>query len=487
MEFLKHFSEIAPHLKNPLILSGFAILLFFALSMAIIRSGLIPPLKSKSGNRILNKLLFYGLIVAVMVIVFGFSYAFYLEKNRHKETMAAVDSVVRDYNANQKESDKDHGKLQALENEKIKIDRDIKNLTEAVEAISAEIGKSGLESNKIYQEFKRIRHHPKVAANIAKIMMNRKEVEAGLATNEMDARLAQKEASTWALYFGVLASVYDGTKAEEAYRKAIEMSPGNTEAWLHLGELQFSENKIVEAVEVFEKVVEVAGNNGRVDLKAIALNYLGSINFMRDEITAARKYFEKALTCFEAIGFRKEKASVLHNLGLTYTEIGDYDKAVPSFMEAMGINSQLENIEALANNHRALGALYGTKGDWVLAKLEFEKSRELNRKTGNKLGEAYDLTNLGVISRRQCNALNALALHKKSFRIFENLDDKFGLGCVNENLGTAYRDLGEIQKAREHYLTAINLFLELGEIKKLNETQNWLLKLDDPTARECVK
>lgn len=50
MNELTPFEKIAPFLKNPLVLSGFVVLVVVLLFNTIIKAGIIPPLSQRSGR-----------------------------------------------------------------------------------------------------------------------------------------------------------------------------------------------------------------------------------------------------------------------------------------------------------------------------------------------------------------------------------------------------------------------------------------------------
>ena len=72
---MRTFAEIAPHLGNPLVLTGFALLLFFGIHRGLIRSGILPPADKSATPGILQQLLRYGFVIALVLVVAGFALA----------------------------------------------------------------------------------------------------------------------------------------------------------------------------------------------------------------------------------------------------------------------------------------------------------------------------------------------------------------------------------------------------------------------------
>ena len=70
---MPEFPAIAPYLSNPLVLVGFVLLLFFGIHRTLIKSKIIPPVGPQTGGKIVQLLLRYGFILALVIVVLGFS------------------------------------------------------------------------------------------------------------------------------------------------------------------------------------------------------------------------------------------------------------------------------------------------------------------------------------------------------------------------------------------------------------------------------
>ncbi|MGH8562995.1 MAG: hypothetical protein ACREXW_02455 [Gammaproteobacteria bacterium] len=84
---LAAFGEMASQLANPLVLIGLALLLFFGVHRALLRSGILPPVDRRTSGVIVQSLLRYGFWIAVLLIVLGIGYAGY---KTHRETQLAI-------------------------------------------------------------------------------------------------------------------------------------------------------------------------------------------------------------------------------------------------------------------------------------------------------------------------------------------------------------------------------------------------------------
>jgi hypothetical protein len=66
------FGNIAPYLKDPLILIGFFLFLGFLFLRTLIKKGIIPPLNQDQGLKVLRWILLYGFVIGLVLIGLGF-------------------------------------------------------------------------------------------------------------------------------------------------------------------------------------------------------------------------------------------------------------------------------------------------------------------------------------------------------------------------------------------------------------------------------
>jgi hypothetical protein len=83
MEDLAWFKDVAPYLTQPLVLVGFVLLIVFGVYGALLKASIIPPLTPRAGGTMVQSLVRYGFVIALLVIVLGFAFAFYQTQQNH--------------------------------------------------------------------------------------------------------------------------------------------------------------------------------------------------------------------------------------------------------------------------------------------------------------------------------------------------------------------------------------------------------------------
>ena len=74
---MKGFAAVAPYLQNPLTLIGFVLFLVFGLFDRIIAAGILPPLTTEGGLQVVQLLLSYGFVLALVPTILGMGLQYY--------------------------------------------------------------------------------------------------------------------------------------------------------------------------------------------------------------------------------------------------------------------------------------------------------------------------------------------------------------------------------------------------------------------------
>lgn len=77
------FKEIAPYLKDPLVLIGFVPFLLFNIYRALLKAGILSPLTPHTGGKVVQSLLRHGFVITLAVVILASGFAFYKEHLRH--------------------------------------------------------------------------------------------------------------------------------------------------------------------------------------------------------------------------------------------------------------------------------------------------------------------------------------------------------------------------------------------------------------------
>jgi len=164
------------------------------------------------------------------------------------------------------------------------------------------------------------------------------------------------------------------TKAEEAYRKAVELDPSELSHQRGLGQTLLAEEKFSEALKVYQKLSDVMPDDSDVYLR-IAQIYreLHQLDKAEENLVKARQYAPGSL-------------EVMYNEAMLYQAQGRYEDAIRVLSDAVtGIKGQSP---ALPSRRRSLSILYQQLG-------------QLYRDTQNYQASIYTFEELGHLGEEE--------------------------------------------------------------------------------------
>lgn len=225
------------------------------------------------------------------------------------------------------------------------------------------------------------------------------------------------------------AGLYGEATAE--YLRAIELAPGDSDAYRRLGAAYEENREPDKAVAEFRKAIEIDPQESR--------NYsnLGRFYFQRAEYQEAVKQFQRAVE----LGF--DEPMTHYDLGATYLELG---RLMPAEMELRSSLRLQENRIAL----HALGVVLIYEGRDREAIPDLEGALRLGPKTymlWMNLGTAYRLAGLASQSRRAYRR----GLDLAEAEIAQNPSD----GLVRAYMAYLCSQLGDRRRAKSEILQAL--------------------------------
>ncbi|MEA5487169.1 CHAT domain-containing protein, partial [Pseudanabaena sp. CCNP1317] len=170
---------------------------------------------------------------------------------------------------------------------------------------------------------------------------------------------------------------------------------------------------------------------------------------------------EQALRIYREIKYRQGEGKALGVLGLVYSDLGKYDKAIEYQLQRLDVARELKDRRGEATALQNLGSNYNSLDkyekaiEYYLKRLDITrelKNRQLEEQTLGSLGRAY--YSLGKYDK-------AIESHLQSLEIAREIKDRISEGQSLGNLGNAYYALGKYDKAIEFHLQQLSLSREI--------------------------
>ena len=185
---------------------------------------------------------------------------------------------------------------------------------------------------------------------------------------------------------------------------------------------------------------------------------------LRNQWTAVS--WRKAIPKYQALipqlrraRLRNEEARVLRSLGITYLALGDNDLALQKLTLSLDLRKQLKSIDSeLVDTLNDVTNAYLLVGNNAQARTHSMESLRLSRSLGYAKGEALALELTGQIEYASGNLSGSLDSYSAALSILKMADDNASLAQTFLDLGYAYSDLNESDKAVSAYQEALTLW-----------------------------
>lgn len=265
----------------------------------------------------------------------------------------------------------------------------------------------------------------------------RGEARSAVAAGEMRAALGQPRQ---ALAQGRLALARFAEVAD---------APGQATAWTDIGLALTALGDAAGALDAEHRALDLDRRLGRRREAAKVLDYLGLALHTAGDLRAAKGYYEQALAAFERDGEQGLwKGKVLHNLAAIHLGLGEPEAALRSHGEILALQRRLGDRRGEAQTLNSLGVLYDNLGEFDQALQVYAPALASFRQSGDRVREGALLHNLGSASYGLGDYGRALAYLEQALAIRREAGDRRGEAATEAGLGHAWFRLGETARAR---------------------------------------
>lgn len=196
-------------------------------------------------------------------------------------------------------------------------------------------------------------------------------------------------------------------------------------------------------------------------LDTIEVNNLNKLGF-DSRLTDAEQtilYGERALKIAKKINYLNGIAEAYRVKGIGLSYLDKSEIAIENYLNAMKYFKRGQNSQGEAKVYNNIGNLY-MDGDFDRALEYYNKSLTIAKKLNIESLLASIYGSLGNIYQRKKNYYIALANYQKSVNIFKKINNPVGITQGLQNIGVAFFNLNQINKAEEYLVQAINEAIE---------------------------
>jgi CHAT domain-containing protein/Tfp pilus assembly protein PilF len=205
-----------------------------------------------------------------------------------------------------------------------------------------------------------------------------------------------------------------------------------------------------------------------------ALSNLGLVYDGLGQYERALEHFLEAVAIARGAGRPHDLAVALTNAGTAYDNLDQYERALEQHQEALALARAMGNRPAEKTVLNNLAVIYRNQGQYALALTTTEQALALARQLGDRPGEAVTLGNIGAIHDNLGQHARASEFHRQAAALARDVGDRPAEAIFLSNLGDSHERLGDLPQALAHYRQAIALNEDVRTAARIEELKTSL-------------
>ncbi|MBS1791413.1 MAG: CHAT domain-containing protein [Acidobacteria bacterium] len=181
-----------------------------------------------------------------------------------------------------------------------------------------------------------------------------------------------------------------------------------------------------------------------------------------DSQRAAIAKYKEALVAWQTLKDRRMETIALHDLGVLYGDLGDYQQALEAYFQARAGYQSLADWRGQAAVLNNIGWIFAALGEHQKAIDLYEEARQLKDAQGERRLDPRILSNIGSEYASLGKFQKALEIHLQVLALRRAGNDRLGLAITLNNIANCYEHLGEKQKALDYYSQSLTYMPEVG-------------------------
>jgi tetratricopeptide (TPR) repeat protein/transcriptional regulator with XRE-family HTH domain len=232
------------------------------------------------------------------------------------------------------------------------------------------------------------------------------------------------------------------------------------------------ESRMTEALIIHGEARRAAELTGDRPGQAVALRYLGTVEFRSGRYPRATDYLHRSLAALREVGDQREQTHTVHNIGTVERHQGRYAQALDHFQQALALSRATGDWLSEVRAMNSIGIAEAKLGRFPQAADHLEQARNLwrtnpARNGGHEIftacGEADALTHLGVIDMHQGRYRKAASRQLRALDLNRQMNDRRGGVEVLTNLGMVRLRQGRHEEATSLLQQVVTLCREIGD------------------------
>jgi tetratricopeptide (TPR) repeat protein/CHAT domain-containing protein len=255
-------------------------------------------------------------------------------------------------------------------------------------------------------------------------------------------------------------AIFIFTTASLAFAQSYQLAD---QYWKQAQEFK-KQNRNLDAARMLEKSAQAEKETGNPRLSNLAV-YLGTSGYHYEKLgqhDKAIKRYNQALEMSRRLGDESSIVSNLTNIGTIYKNLGQYDKAIKHYQQALEIDRRLGREDGVATSLSRIGTVYKNLGQYDKAINHYQQALEIDRRLSREGGVAISLSSIGTVYKIWGQYDKAIKHYQQALEIDRRLGREDGVAIDLSRIGTVYKNLGQYDKAIKNYQQVLAINRRLG-------------------------
>jgi CHAT domain-containing protein/tetratricopeptide (TPR) repeat protein len=248
--------------------------------------------------------------------------------------------------------------------------------------------------------------------------------------------------------------------SQKKYRKKLKIELADVHYWWAKSlSKKYDYSSVIKHYELAYAI----DKNYRPKDAAIDLNNIGGVYDDLGQKQKALEFYQEALSIWKEVGDRAGEAATLNNIGGVYSALGQKQKALEFYQEALTIFQAVGDRAGEAVTLNNIGGVYDDLGQKQKTLEFYQEALTIRKVVGDRAGEAATLNNIGFVYSALGQKQKALEFYQEALTIVQAVGNRAWEATILNNIGLVYDDLGQKQKALEFYQEALPIRKEVGD------------------------
>lgn len=181
---------------------------------------------------------------------------------------------------------------------------------------------------------------------------------------------------------------------------------------------------------------------------------------------------EESAVLSQENGDKRQMSKAYNSLGLAYTKLSDYQKALKNYSLSLAASNDLNDVIGIARTSKELGNLYAIQKNYNLALQHLTSGAKHAKQLNDEILEADCLSGAGVVYEKQQKLDEALHAYSQALAIYRARGKEREAGEVLSNMGRAYDKQNNFQQSVLNYKEALGNFNNLNDRRKVADILN---------------